>query len=184
MTDVREKELVQRIDNLESAFRDLVQRFLPPVMHRLQTLEARINRVDKPSSGPRRYQHTNYATWRAVQERLGTMSYMQIAKDLNVPYSTVRIYREMPPEKVAQLRAIAEAEARAEVPVEQSDNSKAEATATEPSITRSDSIASGGHLRVISGQDTYVRVTDLMDRSQATCHAAKVPYYRSEVRDE
>ena len=177
MTD-REKELVQRIDNLESVFRDLVQRFLPPVMHRLQTLEARINRVDKPSSGPRRYRHTNYATWRAVQERLGTMSYMRIAKDLDVPYSTVRIYRELPPEKVAQLRAIAEAEAKAEVPVEQSGNSEAEAAATEPSITRSDPIASGG-------PDTYMRVTDLMDRSQATCHAAKVPYYmRSEVRDE
>lgn len=171
MTD-REKELEQRIDNLESAFRDLVQRFLPPVMHRLQTLEARINRVDKPSSGPRRYQHTNYATWRAVQERLGTMSYMQIAKDLDVPYSTVRIYIAMPPEKVAQLRAIAEAEAKAEVPVEQSGNSEAEAAATEPSITRSNPIASGG-------PDTYMRVTDLMDRSQATGHAAKAPYYMS-----
>ena len=178
MTDVREKELEQRIDNLESAFRDLVQRFLPPVMHRLQTLEARINRVDKPSSGPRRYQHTNYAAWRAVQERLGTMSYMQIAKELDLPYSTVRLYIAMPPEKVAQLRAIAEAEAKAEVPVEQSGNSEAEAAATEPSITRSNPIASGG-------PDTYMRVTDLMDRSQATGHAAKVPYYmRSEVRDE
>lgn len=125
MPDVREKELEQRVTNLEAALRDLVQRFLPPVMHRLQTLEARINRVDKPSSGPRRYRHTNYATWRAVQERFGTMSYMQISKDLDIPYSTVRLYIAMPPEKVAQLRAIAEMEA------------KAETAATEPAITLS-----------------------------------------------
>ncbi len=92
--------LEQRLAKVEEQLTLLITKFLPPVIKRLEALESQPRAEKKPR------RTMTYATWRTVKSMLEVgSSPNDIAKALDIPPSTVRAYRSMSDDRVAQLKA-------------------------------------------------------------------------------
>lgn len=110
---MEQQELEQRIVQLEATVNALVTQFLPPVTERLAALE-RIVRVikpegtegeEKPATEPRKRSALSYRMYQMVKllhEQGAPVK--EIVSRCDLPYTTVRAYINLSPERVEQLR--------------------------------------------------------------------------------
>lgn len=92
-----------RIEQLEYQLNALITQFLPPVLSRLEALET----AAKEKEGVVKKRHPLTADVYDTVCHLNEhgMSEKDIAKELNLPYTTVRAYLRLSPERVTKLRA-------------------------------------------------------------------------------
>lgn len=93
----------QRVAQLEQQLDALITRFLPPIMERLEKLEA--GRTTAPSTSTRKRKALTAEMYDAVRHlsKHGRTD-KEISEELKIPYTTVRAYLRLSPERVTELR--------------------------------------------------------------------------------
>lgn len=92
-----------RVAQLEQQLDALITRFLPPILERLEKLEA--GQKSAPATSARKRKAMTAEMYDAVKylSKHGRTD-KEISTELNIPYTTVRAYLRLSPERVTELR--------------------------------------------------------------------------------